>query len=239
MNEHPILFSTDMVKAILNGTKTQTRRVIKPKVAYNANYESINGLGYHQWYQSPILMTYQRKCPYGISGNKLWIRETWSPVMSYEDGVAIRYKDNTELFREVPEELCDWHEREWTRHDNFFKSQGVKNSSDREFDYDGLWIQGQYWPFEKWHPSIHMPKFCARIWLDVLSIRVAKLQDISEDDAIAEGISGGDWLGDPIGEFAKLWDSINKKRGYGWDKNPWVWVVNFPIQNRKPTCCLE
>jgi hypothetical protein len=78
-----------------------------------------------------------------------------------------------------------------------------------------------------WTPSIFMPRWASRIMLEIISVRVERLQDISEADAFAEGISGGDWLGDPVGEYKKLWNSINEKRGFGWDKNPWVWVIEF------------
>jgi len=78
-----------------------------------------------------------------------------------------------------------------------------------------------------WTPSIFMPRWASRIMLEIVSIRVERLQDISEADAFAEGISGGDWLGDPVGEFKKLWNSINEKRGFGWWTNCWVWVIGF------------
>jgi hypothetical protein len=82
----------------------------------------------------------------------------------------------------------------------------------------------------KWRPSIFMPRWASRINLRVTGIRVERVQGISEDDAMAEGISGGDWLGDPVGEFAALWDSINGARlGCAWSDNPWVWVVEFEV----------
>ena len=85
-----------------------------------------------------------------------------------------------------------------------------------------------------WSPSIFMPRWASRITLEIVSVRVERLQNISEADAFAEGISGGDWLGDPVGEFAKLWNSINLKRGYGWETNCWVWVLEFKrIDNAK------
>jgi hypothetical protein len=78
-----------------------------------------------------------------------------------------------------------------------------------------------------WRPSIYMPRWASRITLTITDVRVQRVQDISEEDAFVEGISGGDWLGDPVGEYAKLWSSINAKRGYSWDTNPWVWALTF------------
>ena len=72
-----------------------------------------------------------------------------------------------------------------------------------------------------------MPRWASRLLLEVKAVRVERLQEISEDDAFAEGISGGDWLGNPVGTYRELWDSINAKRGHSWESNPWVWVVEF------------
>jgi hypothetical protein len=79
----------------------------------------------------------------------------------------------------------------------------------------------------QWTSPIFMPRWASRITLEIVNVRVERIQSISEADAFAEGISGGDWLGDPVGEFAKLWNSINGKRGFGWDLNPYVWVLEF------------
>ena len=83
-----------------------------------------------------------------------------------------------------------------------------------------------------WRPSIHMPKLAARIWLEITRVQVEKVQDITEADAKAEGaepVCGLDQKPDYRGGFYFLWDSINAKRGFGWDVNPWVWVVEFKV----------
>ena len=92
--------------------------------------------------------------------------------------------------------------------------------------------------FGKWHPSIHMPRWASRITLEITDVRVERVQEISEENAIAEGMQG-DIYGEDMGisprvdshsvriNFMDLWDSINLKRGYGWDVNPWVWVLGF------------
>lgn len=230
MKERPILFNIEMINAILDERKTQTRRLkgIADLDLFNCRWD---GMRWQRHMGYPVGHI-DIPCPYGEVGDRLWIRETWAPTMFLEDGVTIQYKDGTELFYNHPEEMNDWHEREWIRHSNFFKSQGVKY--DDSLSYDGQWVEPESgWPFEKWHPSIFMPKFVARIWLEILQVSCERLQDITLTDSLSEGI-------DPDAElnnygtgskyrdsFAALWDSINKKRGYGWNKNPWVWVIKY------------
>ncbi len=180
--EKPILFSTEMVKAIQESRKTQTRRLIKPQPT------------------GPFVIY---KCLWQ-SGDILWVRETWCKN-PYGTGAPYCYKADEESW------IYD--------------------------DMEGMW-----------KPSIHMPRKAARLFLKVKDIRVERLQDISHEDAIKEGItfdmamtcnnwsptftdpdSGGD--PDYVEAFKVLWDSINAKRGYGWDVNPWVWVVEFERMN--------
>lgn len=183
MTEYPILFSGPMVRAIIEGRKAITRRVIKPQ-PFN-----ING--------SAFMKT--TVCPYGQPGDRLWVRETFAP----------RYFDNGK-----PAYRADW---------------------------DGK--AADLVPEPRWSPSIHMPRWASRITLEITAVRVERVQDISEYDA---GLEGAPCLAisklkhPPIGLMQKiqapeafvygfydLWNSINAKRGYGWDANPWVWVVEF------------
>lgn len=224
MKERPILFSTPMVKAILEGRKTQTRRIIK---------ESFNGCithGPHPCPNDPVVLTpgevlehpfengetmtidypqvravfhcstldAEAKCPFGKAGDKLWVRETWA-LTKYFNGL-------TEAGFPV------------------YKA-----------DYSIMPEAG------KWKPAIHMPKDFARIWLEVESVGVEQLQDISEQDAKAEGVRffnydgcgvyenyilGPDtWEMSARGSFATLWQSINGPES--WEQNPWVWVIKF------------
>jgi hypothetical protein len=183
VKERPILFSTPMVKAILEGRKTVTRRVVKGRPL--------------EWLQ-PCMFTPEfvadqgnNNCPYGQPGDILWVRETFSQVAE----------------------------------DRFiYKVDGDKHPLD--------------WP---WKPSIHMPRAACRLRLEILSITVEKLQDISEEDAIREGIepqpafenipqwkdytNNGCTTGWPCVSFASLWQSINGKES--WDANPFCWVINF------------
>jgi len=183
----PIIFSTPMVQAILDGRKTQTRRVVKingcpitsPKESLELTKE---GLIYHSFcsmsgYYKPLCQP----------GDILWVRETW---LKADDGYY--YKADIK----VPSES-----------ENLRKTYGYK-----------------------WRPSIFMPREAARIFLLVKDVRVERLQDITEEDAIAEGIRigiGGEPYFSCRDAFVALWNSINTKRGYGWDTNPWVWVYEF------------
>lgn len=194
MKERPILFNGDMVRAILEGRKTQTRRVIK---TMNNNRLEVKVGG--KWRQihaaDPNL-----PCPYGQPGDRLWVRETFAivPRTAYacSDGVqqVLRPDDN---------------------HDAAVFRAGWERSAP-----------------SRWRPSIHMPRWASRITLEIVSVRVERLNEISEQDAGDEGFDylRGDGNSDISGDvqrrwFRQLWESIN---GAGsWEANPWVWVVEF------------
>lgn len=174
MKEHPIIFSGPMVRAILEGRKTQTRRVAK----------------YH---------TDVRYCQYGTTGDRLWVRENWNAQ-----------NQSGQWWHEVKRDERPLHNWAWT---------------------NPVFPAYESTP-PRWLPSIHMPRAASRITLEVTGVRVERVQDISEDDARAEGVApsivGGDMGGiEYRAGYQSLWDSINSKRGFGWDANPWVWVVEF------------
>lgn len=217
MNEHPILFSAPMVKAILEGRKTQTRRVCKVQPpAWTDRVDAaplVDGVHRHgeagQWVAVSNEFVNVRcigRCPYGEAGDRLWVRETWQAM-------------NTEMKW--------WHE--WPANDRSSMNWAWTNPVKPAYDLTP----------PKWLPAIHMPRMACRIMLEVLNVRVERVQDISEEDAIAEGMdenalvfgleSGAQIADDQKcrAQFAELWDSINAKRGYGWDANPWVWVIEF------------
>ena len=212
----PILFSTPMVQAILDGRKTQTRRVIK-HTGNSMHYGKLLcdwGLSEKPYMKDGLLYwelqtavddswVFEIKPKYQ-PGDILWVRETWGHIAhpNYNQG----------------------------GYDEWFVYKASK--------------QGELPEDFKWRPSIHMPREAARIFLKVTNIRVEKVQDITEDDVIAEGMNAGicqncgkNSYPEPcgcenpqpeyIGAFAYLWNIINKKRGYGWSKNPWVWVIEF------------
>lgn len=191
MKERPILFSGPMVRAILDGRKTQTRRVIKPQPMLEETE-----------YAADILHV-QHNPPFGI-GQKLWIRETWGVSAQIGDIFNIRYKA-----------------------DGLTKDLRVR-------DWDGkLFAQLDKAMRQGWRPSIFMPKEAARIWLEITDIRVERVQDIGMREILAEGVDGDHRQGvaksaeQLRASFARLWDSINVKRGYSWESNPFVWVIEF------------
>ena len=196
MKERPILFSAPMVRAILEGRKTQTRRIVKPQ-PYPWKMEIHRGeLFVLDGGWRPFC-----KVPFGCPGDRLWVRETWA--MEGTDG-------SSNLPLQYRADRNDWLE------------------------------------VSKWKPSIFMPRWASRITLEIESVRVERLQEISAEDAIAEGtriekgsglIGGEDcymmttnsgYMRGPLGAieaYKDLWQSINGKGS--WNLNPWVWVIQF------------
>lgn len=186
----PILFNTEMVRAILDGRKTCTRRL--PRKQIEEKY-----IEYDEWVQAVAVpgCTYLREKEFYTQyppyqpGDLLYVRETWH---RYTKRVGEGGK-------------CHLEER-------YGYKASIKNSEDAD---------------EPWRPSIHMPKEAARIWLKVTDVRVERLQDMTDDDAEAEGCF--DYTSTALG-FFDVWDSTIKKSDldrYGWNANPWVWVIKF------------
>ena len=190
MKDKPILFSTPMVQALLEGRKSQTRRIMKPQPIFDFDSGWVFW-GKHQWdiHGLPISYDILNFCPYGQTRDILWVRETWaSNPWGYLGGCRYIYKSD---------------------YDKFPKNE----------------IGTSYPQIDKWKPSIYMPREAARIFLRVTDIHVERLQDITEEDAIAEGVIRKDLYKTMTWEYETLWESIN---GQGsWDANPWVWVVIF------------
>lgn len=194
VKERPILFSGPMVRAILDGKKTQTRRVVKLDAELKgrgcASLKDAfpdNSLAAHLKVQGPNDTRHRLYCPYGYKGERLWVRETW----------RVRGGQEYEYQRHQP-------------------SVVYKASSE----------PGDLGP---WKPSIFMRRWASRITLDIQTIRVERLHQISPADVYAEGV--GDFVSqnpDVASEmFARLWNKINEARGCGWATNPWVWVIEF------------
>jgi len=200
--EKPILFSTDMVRAIIDGRKTVTRRVIKPKTLGDITGGKPAKRGGYSFLQLPDGGEVSLSCPY--QADRLWVRETWN--YGFGDGVWKECEEwDGKIHKERPEKA-------WISYKE---------------DYSDIDVNE--W---KWRPSIFMPRWACRIVLNVVDIRVERLQDITEEDSVKEGVCGAETEFDqatPIMCFASLWDSLNKNRGYGWDKNPLVWRVEFKI----------
>lgn len=204
MKERPILFSGFMVRAILAGTKTQTRRVIKPQPQRSNKTSQYAFYGYWGPDESfyPVdEPEFLELCPYGRPGDRLWVRSGW-----WHYTPPGTNPDNEHAWDEVTR-LVRW------------RTDLTRTIADVTPDTTG--------PRWRRKPSIHMPRWASRITLEITNVRVERLQEISNDDALAEGINRPIDARYPVDEFRALWDSINAARGFGWDTSPWVWVVEF------------
>ena len=187
----PILFNTEMVRAVLDGRKICTRRLVKFLPGENPQWTGYirDGLMLYNGKNEPCI----RKAPYQ-PGDILYVRETWGYPIALNS-------DKQYVFR--ADEVAE---------------SGFKNDS------------------HIWHPSIHMPKEAARIWLKVTNVRVERLQEISTESALAEGADKYIHTNGELDEnmtitsFIGIWNSTIKKADldrYGWNANPWVWVIEF------------
>jgi hypothetical protein len=228
--ERPILFSGPMVRALLDGRKTQTRRVITPQpdhmgegnvTGFRCTGTDVKtGRGVWNTYsgERPVNGFYTRdresvvddvQCPYGQTGDRLWVRETFAEL----DSPCI---DEDELnddprVRWIPTGLEGY--------------AGVFVTYAADYSADELKRPG--WPRRK--PSIHMPRWASRITLEITAVRVERINRISDADARAEGIEDGSDTLHAVSLFIPLWNALNEKRGYGWSVNPWAWVLSFRI----------
>lgn len=211
--ERPIIFSGSMVRAILDGRKTQTRRVIKNIVEGSGGWPSFSKGRHHGNMVKP------KYCPYGLPGDRLWVRETYAIHQTVDH---IRRPDGR-AFSEVSDGCAAYRA---DGHDTVEDLRShIKVMGDMSLE--AIEIQG-----DRWRPSIHMPRWASRITLEVTDVRVERVQEIetSPEDMLAEGVTAVTEAAVHLAfEFRKLWDSINAKRGFGWDVNPWVWVVSFKV----------
>lgn len=241
MKERPLLFKAEMVRAALADLKTNTRRLngldainqdLDPEVLDSWRVQwSDDGHSGPAWYfycdeykdEGSIAI----RCPYGVPGDRLWVRETWCPADCMYGMDA-----------DPPQTIGYPADKSATMFDGARKPHAVPS-----------WDVAQWnWATLKGKPSIHMARWASRLTLEVTSVRVERLQDISEEDARAEGVAApmvkekrklhpvfqvlspytGPRNADHVFrcEFAALWDEINKKRA-PWASNPWVWVIEF------------
>ncbi len=207
-----ILFNTEMVRAILDGRKTVTRRICKDgddyavpdMYFYNAYKRTYAVHSYADVEHTDKLSLVERPCPI-CPGDILYVRESYCP--NYFDEILVGYRSGDNM-------------------------RGNRNVYKADYHKE---IVGDVVPEPKWRPSIHMPRSAARIWLRVTDVRVERLQDITEEQAKLEGFINDINLIDGTGKsaakhFADLWDNtINKTNidRYGWEANPWVWVIEF------------
>lgn len=213
VKERPILFSTQMVRALLEGRKTQTRRVIKPQPP-----ESISTLVVERFHPTVVDRDgeevpgdeifgacdldgqWGRECPYGQPGDLLWVRETWLP----------RFGNRGALYK------ADYHEIEAAGVAGLYSDKG-------------------------WKPSIFMPRWACRIALEIEQVRAQRLQEINWIDCLAEGfgpapgahpVKSRETDGDRsrcVKAFLSKWDALNAKRGFPSSSNPWVWALTFRV----------
>ena len=200
MKERGMIFNGEMVRAILDGRKTQTRRTVKFPVHDKnlgcelAGNELAGELSAGNYLNSA----------FGKPGDRIWVRETWQAIHDYCDENG--HVDERRYARSIPRHRGNY----W--HPVYEEAWGNESREDREFP---------------WRPSIHMPRWASRILLEITDVRVERLKSISDGDAIREGCSTADMKsGDCVADvFARLWASI-----YGdesWNSNPWVWVIEF------------
>lgn len=215
MKEHPILFNPEMVKAVLDGRKTQTRRIVKPQPEYREN-ESVPwhfGTFFHGWnldHEAVSVKDVVEYCPYGQVGDLLYVRERFC-VGAVVAGDSLPEEIDPEYI-----EQCKGQENiipyEWAIREDI----GMEDV--------------------KWKPSIHMPKAASRISLKITNIRIERVQDISTEDILSEGIiqrfpKVNDQFTPTIlrGAFIELWNSTTDKKEFQFRANPWVWVVEFKL----------
>lgn len=230
ITERGMIFNAEMVRALLSGRKTQTRRIIKPQPEATLS-GSLSG----KWLSRPLNGLLLPKiediaihCPFGAVGDRIWVRETWG-VVSHEldeDGRIQPWTPDrpATVIHEMP-------------FGNGYYSGHAIYAADGDFTWgdDDGYEDGR----SCWKPSIHMPRAASRILLEITTVRVERLNAISEEDARAEGIIDGGCLNcgepEPCGcanpepdatdAFAYLWQSIYGQEN--WNANPWVWVIYF------------
>lgn len=263
MAERPIICSGASVRAILDDKKTNMRRLVKPQPKFPFGVARIvlvpdpfhddalqgtpaAGMGRKgpremQWhcedFAGNLVARWCGKCPYGVPGDLLWVRETWR-IGAWDENcgeICVDYRaDNfsRKEWLQIPESDAvgnsEMFERFWYQSCDDATKAGIEPDENGQYDWDAGASPC------RWRPSIHMPKVACRLWLKVKAVRVERVQEISGEDAIAEGwprhldpfplVNAPDkaqqW-------FRRLWDSLNAKRGRSFESNPWTWVVEF------------
>lgn len=228
VRERPILFSGPMVRAILDGRKTQTRRVADIPSHWSIPPARIVDGGFHRYGQK---VDERCECPYGKPGDRLWVRETWATWTDEagDDGLLFCYRADESAFH------SHLHEE--------FVSRNIRAGEELlRADFNPLEHEGEEYAVA-WKPSIHMRREYSRITLEITNVRAQRLQDISAKDIIAEGAveraHHDKYLGKmPVSAFdgccyvdllslwAAGWDKINGKK-HPWASSPWVWAITF------------
>lgn len=208
MKERGMIFNAEMVRAILDGRKTQTRRVMNVQPESNqfgllhiTSSTKRSDIGKYHWAESNATGNHVRSklfsCPFGAVGDRIWIRESFFPAP-----LEMQY---------TPPRKTMW---------NIAYRDGVQMEKLAPAEYNPL-----IYNYERWTPSIHMPRWASRILLEITNVRIERLRSMSQDDARAEGVIAASGPMEAGLAFRELWDSIYGEES--WKANPWVWVIEF------------
>ena len=215
MTERGMIFNGEMVRALLSGRKTQTRRPIKCKqTRFTEIGEREDGSKWPWSEDAEHACDFWHPCPFGAVGDRIWVRETWGVV-------SHAFRDDGLMIDWVPDRPATAiHEMPFG---NGYYSGYAIYAADGDFTWgdDDGYEDGR----SCWKPSIHMPRAASRILLEIIDVRVERLRSMSQDDARAEGVIAASGPMEAGLAFRELWDSIYGEES--WKANPWVWVIEF------------
>lgn len=238
MTDRSIIFSGEMVRALLAGRKTQTRRALKPQPSFpkvEAGFRAKEHRHGWDWVKNGAEPWPLKRIDLPFAaGDRLWVQEGWKPGAWRASGaVAIDYRASPE---ETHTPWCPYNAslaemEKWAE-------EAIAGGAQDTGMGDLVWPAGKS-PL-RWRPSIHMPRWASRLTLTVTDVRVQRVRKISPRDVLCEGVDVPEHhrgeLHDPHrwapDHFRPLWDSLNAKRGYGWDANPWVAALTFTVEQR-------
>lgn len=222
MKERGMIFNSEMVRAILDGRKTQTRRIMKVQPESNqlgllliTDSTKHSDIGKYHWAESNATGNHVRSklfsSPFGAVGERIWVREAYRFPASLDDVSPTGVGEMA---------VATGYRKPWAP--TFYEFTGTFSDG-----WKGFETPPKVSDAGKLRPSIHMPRWASRILLEITDVRVERLKSISDRDALREGCSAADMKsGDCVADvFARLWASI-----YGaesWNANPWVWVIEF------------
>lgn len=207
MTDRPILFSAPMIRALLEGRKTQTRRVLNPPREVDPKHFDVSsrwidpdrGIRFVHWPNDHAVELFKQ--PSYAPGDRLWVREAWRCCIAYDD--------------QPPRDLGG--------------EEAIRYEATGEWETWGWLPDG---PKGRFRQGMHMPRWASRLTLTVTDVRVQRLQEISEADAKAEGYEGDIYATRASCWFRAFWDSLNADRGFGWDANPWVCALTFDVHRQ-------
>ena len=206
MRERPIIFNAEMVRAILDGRKVQTRRPVNPQpyLSENAGFCQSGRCYGSGFTEAETIKNFLHRCHIGAQSDRLWVREVWAEICKSADPYCHCAEEGGD-----PDHYFEY------RADTGNRFPGQWDDADKEEQL------ADYVP--RWRSPMHMPRRASRILLEITNVRLEKVRSISADDCVAEGLKR-DWC---ESEFRKLWNSIYLCTPFSWAHNPWVWVIEF------------